>query len=38
VEATAVLDGVGIEPTARPEVVTPANFAKLFRELKSTTN
>ena len=32
-QACAILERVGIEPSARPEVVTPAEFAKLFSVL-----
>lgn len=35
-DATAVLNHVGIDPTARPEVVSPEMFARLFRELRRT--
>ena len=35
-QATAVLERVGIEPSARPEVVSPEAFAKLFGVLAST--
>jgi len=37
-QATAILEETGIEPTARPEVITPEKFAKLFRLLGETTN
>jgi len=33
-ESVAVLASVGIDPVARPEVVTPSDFARLFRELR----
>ena len=33
-EAVALLGRVGIEATARPEVVTPEQFAALFREMR----
>ncbi len=33
-ESTAVLDRLGIDPTARPEVLTPETFVRLFRELR----
>lgn len=36
-EATAILERVGIEPSARPEVVTPEEFGKLFGLLGETT-
>ena len=36
-QAAAVLDHAGIEPSARPEVVTPEEFAKLFALLGETT-
>jgi 16S rRNA A1518/A1519 N6-dimethyltransferase RsmA/KsgA/DIM1 with predicted DNA glycosylase/AP lyase activity len=32
-EATAVLGKEGIDPTLRPEVLTPAQFASLHRAL-----
>ena len=35
-QASAVLDHAGIEPSARPEVVTPEEFAKLFALLGET--
>ena len=35
-DAAALLDKVGIDPTARPEVVTPEQFAALFREIRAT--
>jgi 16S rRNA A1518/A1519 N6-dimethyltransferase RsmA/KsgA/DIM1 with predicted DNA glycosylase/AP lyase activity len=34
-EASGLLNRVGIDPSARPEVVGPEQFARLFRELKS---
>lgn len=37
-ESVAVLASVGIDPVARPEVVTPADFARLFRELRVGKN
>jgi 16S rRNA (adenine1518-N6/adenine1519-N6)-dimethyltransferase len=33
-ESAALLDRVGIDPTARPEVVAPEEFARLFKELR----
>ena len=36
-QASAILERVGIEPTARPEVVAPEQFAKLFRVLHENT-
>jgi len=33
-DAVALLESVGIDPAARPEVVTPENFALLFREMR----
>ncbi len=35
-ESGAVLERVGIDQTARPEVVTPEDFARLFRELRES--
>ncbi len=35
-EASAVLEKVGIEQSARPEVVSPGEFANLFRLLRET--
>jgi len=35
-EATAVLDRLNIDPAARPEVITPETFVRLFRELRSS--
>ncbi len=37
-EAVAVLASVGIDSVARPEVVTPADFARLFHELRVGKN
>ncbi|HWL40693.1 MAG TPA: 16S rRNA (adenine(1518)-N(6)/adenine(1519)-N(6))-dimethyltransferase RsmA [Gemmatimonadaceae bacterium] len=34
-DASFVLTRVGIDPTARPEVVAPDTFARLFQELKT---
>ena len=34
-EASALLERAGIDPTARPEVLTPESFAVLFELLKS---
>ena len=31
--ASALLELVGIDPTARPEVLSPETFAKLFSQL-----
>ena len=36
-QATGILERAGIEPSARPEVVTPEEFAKLFGLLAETT-
>jgi len=36
-QANAILERVGIESTARPEVVSPEQFAKLFRVLRENT-
>ena len=33
-QSTEVLDAAGIEPSARPEVVSPEGFARLFERLK----
>jgi 16S rRNA (adenine1518-N6/adenine1519-N6)-dimethyltransferase len=33
-ESAALLDRVGIDPTARPEVVSPEDFSRLFRQLQ----
>lgn len=33
-ESSALLNRVGVDPTARPEVVPPEDFARLFRELQ----
>jgi len=35
-QAVAILEQTGIEPTARPEVVSPGEFATLFRLLRET--
>ena len=35
-EATAVLDRLNIDPAARPEVITPETFVRLFRELRGS--
>jgi hypothetical protein len=35
-DAGAVLERAGIEPSARPEVVTPVQFATLFELLTRT--
>jgi len=35
-QAEKVLEQVGIEPSARPEIVTPEEFANLFRLLRET--
>jgi len=35
-EAGAVLERVGVDPVARPEVVSPEVFARLFRELRES--
>lgn len=37
-QSVAVLASVGIDPVARPEVVTPADFARLFRKLRLEKN
>jgi len=34
-EAVSVLERVGVDPVARPEVVPPETFARLFREMRS---
>ncbi|HEU4749212.1 MAG TPA: 16S rRNA (adenine(1518)-N(6)/adenine(1519)-N(6))-dimethyltransferase RsmA [Gemmatimonadaceae bacterium] len=35
-ETTALLDRLGIDSAARPEVLTPETFVRLFRELRSS--
>ena len=37
-QAVAILERAGIEPSARPEVVTPQEFAKLFGMVAETTS